>query len=252
MIFKTTVYLQSFVLHIALGINPKTSGQGHYVQLPFNKQGFQQSLAAQTTNNHYYCKPTPPPPPGQFAPRARLQDHSRSTRFGRAMAQAVSRRLSVEARVRSRVSRCGICGGQSDTATGFPPVNSIPPVLYYMEIRKKKLIIFITGLHNRPQGCGWSVASAAGPFTTKKKVFARRITYVAYSTTMAVTLCYMAFNDWMTVKNGLETKWSWPNLVHYPVFTWRETTKTLSQGSRCPDGNSNPEEPAYKRKTVEM
>jgi hypothetical protein len=64
-IFKTTVYLQSFVLHIALGINPKTSGQGHYVQLPFNKQGFQQSLAAQTTNNHYYCKPTPPPPTPQ-------------------------------------------------------------------------------------------------------------------------------------------------------------------------------------------
>jgi hypothetical protein len=32
----------------------------------------------------------------------------------------------------------------------------------------KKLIIFITGLHNKPQGCGESVASAAGPFTTKK------------------------------------------------------------------------------------
>jgi hypothetical protein len=34
--------------------------------------------------------------------------------------------------------------------------------------KKKKLIIFITGLHNKPQGCGASVASAAGPFTTKK------------------------------------------------------------------------------------
>jgi hypothetical protein len=33
---------------------------------------------------------------------------------------------------------------------------------------EKKLIIFITGLHNKPQGCGASVASAAGPFTTKK------------------------------------------------------------------------------------
>jgi hypothetical protein len=31
---------------------------------------------------------------------------------------------------------------------------------------KKKLIflIFITGLHNKPQGCGASAASAAGPF----------------------------------------------------------------------------------------
>jgi hypothetical protein len=33
---------------------------------------------------------------------------------------------------------------------------------------KKKLIIFIIGLHNKPQGCGASVASAAGPFITKK------------------------------------------------------------------------------------
>jgi hypothetical protein len=30
---------------------------------------------------------------------------------------------------------------------------------------EKTLIIFITGLHNKPQGCGASVASAAGPFT---------------------------------------------------------------------------------------
>jgi hypothetical protein len=34
---------------------------------------------------------------------------------------------------------------------------------------EKKLIFFITGLHNKPQGCGASVASAAGPFTKKKK-----------------------------------------------------------------------------------
>jgi hypothetical protein len=31
------------------------------------------------------------------------------------------------------------------------------------------IIIVITGLHNKPQGCSASVASAAGPFTTKKK-----------------------------------------------------------------------------------
>jgi hypothetical protein len=33
------------------------------------------------------------------------------------------------------------------------------------------IIIFITGLHNKPQGCGASVASAAGPFTTKRKTW---------------------------------------------------------------------------------
>jgi hypothetical protein len=45
----------------------------------------------------------------------------------------------------------------------FSLVNFIPPVLHYVE---KKLTIFITGLHNKPQGCGVSVASAVGPFTT--------------------------------------------------------------------------------------
>jgi hypothetical protein len=33
------------------------------------------------------------------------------------------------------------------------------------------MFIIITGLHNKPQGCGVPVASAAGPFTTKKKHF---------------------------------------------------------------------------------
>jgi hypothetical protein len=41
----------------------------------------------------------------------------------------------------------------------------------------KKLIIFlftfITGLHNKPQGCGAPVASAAGPFSTKKNIAVR-------------------------------------------------------------------------------
>jgi hypothetical protein len=49
----------------------------------------------------------------------------------------------------------------------FSPVSFIPLVLHYLEKQKKKLIIFITGLHNKPHSCGASVASAAGPFTIK-------------------------------------------------------------------------------------
>jgi hypothetical protein len=39
-------------------------------------------------------------------------------------------------------------------------------VLHYTE----KLIQFIARLHKEPQGCGESVASVAGPFTTKKTI----------------------------------------------------------------------------------
>jgi hypothetical protein len=41
--------------------------------------------------------------------------------------------------------------------TGFP-----------LQGKTKELIIFIRVLQNKPQSCGASVASAAGPFTTKK------------------------------------------------------------------------------------
>jgi hypothetical protein len=41
----------------------------------------------------------------------------------------------------------------------FSPVNWIIIII---------IVIFIIGLHKKPQGCGASVASAAGPFTTKK------------------------------------------------------------------------------------
>jgi hypothetical protein len=36
---------------------------------------------------------------------------------------------------------------------------------------EKKFFIYITWLHNKPQDCRASVASAAGPFTTKKNIY---------------------------------------------------------------------------------
>jgi hypothetical protein len=45
------------------------------------------------------------------------------------MAQAVSRRpLTAEARVRARVTPCGIWGKQSGTGTGFSSSSSVFPV----------------------------------------------------------------------------------------------------------------------------
>jgi hypothetical protein len=45
-------------------------------------------------------------------------------------------------------------------STGAPLLGKVQKVII--------IIIFITGLHKKPQGCGASVASAAGPCTTKK------------------------------------------------------------------------------------
>jgi hypothetical protein len=90
------------------------------------------------------------------------------------MFQAVSRRpLTTEGQARSQVSPCGICGGQSDTGPGFCYSTSFFPCQFHstgapLQGKTKKLITFITGLHNKPQGCGTLVASAAGPFTKRK------------------------------------------------------------------------------------
>jgi hypothetical protein len=84
--------------------------------------------------------------------------------LARAMAQAVSRRpLTAEARVRSRVSPCGICDGQSGPGTGFPrvlrfsPVNFIPPVLHYLEKGNT------TDLSTSSHGCTISLKAAVCP-----------------------------------------------------------------------------------------
>jgi hypothetical protein len=55
---------------------------------------------------------------------------------------------------------------------GFPLSISFRRCSITRKNEQKHLIttlIFITGLHNKPHGCGASVASAVGPFTTNKK-----------------------------------------------------------------------------------
>jgi hypothetical protein len=79
----------------------------------------------------------------------------------------------------------------------FSPSTSVFPRQFYstgapLHGKTKKLIIFITGLHNKPEGCGASVASAAGPFTTTTKNHV-----IKFSTSLTYARCYLLFGKYL-------------------------------------------------------
>jgi hypothetical protein len=72
------------------------------------------------------------------------------TSYGHAIAQAVSDRpLITEAQIRTWVSPCGICGGQSGTGTGFSLSSSVFPCQYHSTTA---LHLIIWGIKNSPVG----------------------------------------------------------------------------------------------------
>jgi hypothetical protein len=74
------------------------------------------------------------------------------SRWGRAIAQAVSRWLrTAAARVRSRVWSSGICGGQSGAGTGFLWVLRFPLPIFIPPIAPQSPSPIIWGWYNRPE-----------------------------------------------------------------------------------------------------
>jgi hypothetical protein len=90
------------------------------------------------------------------------------------MPTAVScRPLTAEARVRSRVSPCGICGGPNGNGTDFSPSTSVFPCQFHstgapLQGKTKKLSSSSQRCTISLQGCGASVASTARPFNKKR------------------------------------------------------------------------------------
>jgi hypothetical protein len=80
----------------------------------------------------------------------------------------------------------------------FSPSTSVFPRQFHstgaplLGKTKKTLIIFITGLSNKPQGCGASVASAAGPFTkNKRKKCVSGASVIQKQSACAVLYCHL-------------------------------------------------------------
>jgi hypothetical protein len=80
-----------------------------------------------------------------------LQPNERHTIQGRAIAQAVSRRLpTAAARVQAQAGSCGICGGQSGTGAGFFRVLPFPLPILISPTTPHSLSSIIRGWYNRP------------------------------------------------------------------------------------------------------
>jgi hypothetical protein len=84
----------------------------------------------------------------RFYLHGRKLSHGSNHHEGRAIAQAVSRRLPTSAAwVRSQVRSCGVCGGQSGTRAGFPRVLRFPLI---PPTAPQSSSSIIRGWYNRP------------------------------------------------------------------------------------------------------
>jgi hypothetical protein len=133
------------------------------------------------------------------------------------MAQAVSRwPPTAEARFRPRVSPCRDLWWTKWHWDRFFPSTSVFHCQFHstgapllgkgQKIIIILIVIFITGLHKKPQGCGASVASAAGPFTTKKMHFFNSLPLICMNLVYVVLVCIPYCTIWLRLSCGV-SRW---------------------------------------------
>jgi hypothetical protein len=98
---------------------------------------------------------------------------------GRAIAQAVSRRLpTAAAQIRVRFRSCRICGGQSGTGAGFLRVLRFPMPIRTPPIALQLLSYVIRGWYNRPNSGRSAKWTQSHPM---RKINIKTISECAYS-----------------------------------------------------------------------
>jgi hypothetical protein len=120
--------------------------------------------------------------------------------FGRATAQAFSRRLlTAAARVRAQVRSCGICGGHSGAQAVFLRVLQFPLPILIPPTAPHSSSSIIRGWYNRPNSGRRTKWTQVSPHPKELKI-TNSYTYVGLKTNTKFLTCTRHVKSWNNIK----------------------------------------------------